>query len=291
MPMISFDPSRPDFTPYGLACGRWTPAIMPRPDHHNEVQLNLLQSGTITYLLGGRKVHVTAGRMSAFWAAIPHQIIELATDREYFVATVPFAWFLEWRLPDSFVQPMLRGTLYSEPTSRRAALDNDLFTQWEADLQDGNPDPATRDLVLLEMRARLLRLAAALPARAAAVPRGGARNVLLSDGGLKRVEQMACLIAQRYRDSLTAEEIGQAVGLHPNYAMSLFRRTFGATLVEYLTHQRVSHAQRLLATTDTKIVEVALDSGFKSISRFNESFRRICGCTPREYRRQHQLTN
>lgn len=31
------------------------------------------------------------------------------------------------------------------------------------------------------------------------------------------------------------------------------------TLVGYLTQYRVSHAQRLLATTDRKIVDIALD--------------------------------
>ena len=100
---------------------------------------------------------------------------------------------------------------------------------------------------------------------------------------------MACLIAQRYLEHLSVEEIGRAVGLHPNYAMGLFKRTFGTTLVDYLTHHRVSHAQRLLATTDRKIVEVAMESGFNSISRFNEAFRRACGCSPREYRRRHEL--
>jgi len=77
--------------------------------------------------------------------------------------------------------------------------------------------------------------------------------------------------------------------LHPNYAMSLFKKAFGTTLIEYLTHHRVSHAQRLLATTDEKIVEVAFNSGFNSISRFNEAFRRACNCAPREYRLHHEL--
>ena len=56
-----------------------------------------------------------------------------------------------------------------------------------------------------------------------------------------------------------------------------------------LFRSRVSHAQRLLATTDMKIVDVAFDSGFTSISRFNDAFRRACGCSPREYRQSHLL--
>ena len=68
---------------------------MRRPDRHNEVELNFLESGSLTYLLGGRKVKVSSQRLSMFWAAIPHQIIEYAAGTEYFVATIPLAWFLQ----------------------------------------------------------------------------------------------------------------------------------------------------------------------------------------------------
>lgn len=285
--MISFDPTRPDFKPYGFTCVRWKPSPMRRPDHHNEVELNLLPSGSVTYLLGGKKVRIESGRLIAFWAAIPHQIIEYSEGHEYFVATIPFAWFLQCKLPDKLVQPLLRGEVISEPRQQRSAFDCDLFAQWEHDLQ-GAPQDDLQRLVLLEMEARLLRLAHALPAQSKAAQQRQ-RKLVLNDGGLNKVEQMACFVAQHYLEQLNVEDIGKSVGLHPNYAMNLFQKTFGTTLIDYLTHHRVSHAQRLLATTDEKIVEVAFSSGFGSISRFNEAFRRECGCSPREYRRQHQL--
>lgn len=271
--------------PYGLTCVRWNPAPMRRPDHHNEVELNLLSSGSLTYLLGGRKVRVEAGRIGVFWAAIPHQILECGTREEYFVVTIPFAWFLQFKLPDSFLQPLLRGGLLREPSAARERADRDLFTQWEVDLKAGRKDAA--EIVMLELQARLMRLAKALPAEE--VVRRGGKRAALQGGRLNKVEKMACLIAQRYTEPLNVEQIGAAAGLHPNYAMSLFKRTFGTTLIDYLTHHRISHAQRLLATTDKKIVEVAFSSGFNSISRFNEAFRRACACSPRDYRQRHDV--
>ncbi len=285
--MISFDPNRPDFAPYGFTCVHWQPTPMTRPDHHNEVELNLLETGWLTYLLAGRKVRIETGRLSAFWAAIPHQILEFGPETKYFVVTIPFAWFLQWRLPEDFVQPMLRGEIQCEPPPGRGRLDRDLFSQWERDLQ--KPNGATKNVVLLEMQARLLRLSAVLPPPAAQTGEAHHRHLSLQTGGLNKVEQMACLIAQRYTEPLTVDEIGRAVDLHPNYAMGLFKKTFGTTLVDYLLHHRISHAQRLLATTDLKVVDVAFSSGFNSISRFNEAFRRGCGCSPREYRLRHEL--
>jgi AraC family transcriptional regulator, melibiose operon regulatory protein len=59
---------------------------------------------------------------------------------------------------------------------------------------------------------------------------------------------------------------------------------------EYATEHRLSHAQRLLVTTNEPIVNIAFSSGFGSLSRFNKAFRQSFGCTPSEYRRLHQLT-
>jgi AraC family transcriptional regulator, melibiose operon regulatory protein len=259
---------------------------MRRPDHHNEVELNLLESGWVTYLLGGRKVRIEAGQLSVFWAAIPHQIIEFGTTTEYYVATIPFAWFLQCKLPNTFVQQLLKGEVHSEPLRDKGRLDHDRFCQWESDLKD--PREETKEIVMLELEARLLRLATSLPERSARNAKQRDRHLALTDGKLNKVEQMACIVAQRYTEQLAIDDISRAVGLHPNYAMNLFKKAFGTTLIDYLTHHRVSHAQRLLATTDDKIVDVAFSSGFNSISRFNEAFRRACGCSPREYRFRHE---
>ena len=283
--MVQFDPNRPDFAPYGFTCVRWSPSPMRRPDHHHEIELNLMISGGVTYLLGGRKIRVEQGHLSAFWAAIPHQIIDFGKETDYYVATIPLSWFLQCRLPEKLSQPLMRGELLSDTDTSRLRIDSALFSQWEKDLEAGTSE--AKDIVMLEIEARLRRLSAILPATPS-TPRKRTQRLSLQDGGLNKVEQMACLVAQRYTEPLTVTEISQAVSLHPNYAMNLFKKAFGTTLIDYLTNHRVSHAQRLLATSDEKIVDIAFSSGFNSISRFNEAFRRACGCTPREYRLAHE---
>jgi AraC-like DNA-binding protein len=284
--MHQFDPTRPDFTPYGFTCVRWSPSPMRRPDHHNEIELNLLYSGWVTYLLGGQKVRFEIGKLGLFWAAIPHQIIDYAPETEYFVATIPLSWFLQCDLPERLTQPLMRGEVIMEADARRGPADQGLFAQWETDLTGGRAD--TKDIVMLELEARLRRLAGSIPSPA--VQKRRRQRLSVQSGGLNKVEQMACFVAQRYTDPLTVTEISQAVSLHPNYAMNLFKKTFGTTLIDYLTHHRISHAQRLLATTDEKVLEIAFASGFSSLSRFNEAFRRACGCTPREYRVEHETS-
>jgi AraC-like DNA-binding protein len=283
MPQVSFDPKRLPFTPYGLACTEWKPSPMRRPDHHNELELNLMLEGWVTYFLGGRRLTFRAGELGGFWAAVPHQILSFAPGTRYFVVTIPLALLLQWQLPGHFAQRLLGGEVVVEALGAGLARDALTFGQWERDLH--RPAEELRQLVLLELEARLRRMLLALPASTGST--GRARGVLRGKESSK-VERMACLVAQRYTERLRVAEIGSAVGLHPNYAMNLFKRAFGTTLVEYLTHHRISHAQRLLATTDDKIVEIAFSSGFMSVSRFNEAFRRACGCTPSQYRRRHR---
>lgn len=283
--MVRFDPNRSDFSPYGFSCLRWTPSRMPRCDRHNEIELNLLACGTLTYLIGGQKVTVPAGRLSIFWAGIPHQIIEFGGLGEYFVLTIPLAWFLQWRLPDQLTQPILHGQMVVEPDETRLAWDWARFGTWSEDARTGTE--RHRHICLLEIEARLRRLALTV---ADVPPQSRAKSpAVLGPQHLSRAEQMACYIARHYTKPLTVETIGRHVGLHPNYAMGVFQRAFGTTLLKYVTQHRLSHAQRLLVTTDDLVIDIALKSGFGSLSRFNEAFRRSFGCTPREYRRSHQL--
>lgn len=181
---------------------------------------------------------------------------------------------------------LLHGLFLRDPTPKRFELDFRLCQTWAHDLTRGLSQPGSA--IRLELHARLLRLSEALPA----IERDKKERrptVLLGEGGLSKVEQLAAYIAQHYQDAIHVEDVAKKVGLHPNYAMSLFKKTVNLTINEYLTQHRISHAQRLLATTDGKIIDIALDSGYPTLSRFHEAFKESCGCSPRSYRREHRI--
>ncbi len=104
---------------------------------------------------------------------------------------------------------------------------------------------------------------------------------------LSRADRLACFIARHYQQPLTSQKIADANDVHPNYAMNLFRKAFGTTMTAFLIQHRIAHAQRLLITTEDAILNIAFDSGFQSLSRFNEAFKAACGCSPRSYRKAH----
>ena len=285
--MVRFDPARPEFAPYGFTCELWTPEPMQRADRHNEIELNLLKQGSLTYLLGGNAVTIPAGRLAVFWAAIPHQIISSKGKAEYYVATIPLSWFMQCQLPVHFVDAILHARVVLDPQPQIRGGDLEMFERWVHDLE--TPSPQKHRIAFLEIEARLLRFAEAVPRDIADKSAQKAGQSMIETGGLKHVEQMALFIAQHYLEKLSAEQIGKAARLHPNYAMAVFKKALGITLLDCLTQHRVSHAQRLLATTNDKIIDVAFSSGFSSLSRFHEAFRRWCGGSPKEYRNKHRV--
>lgn len=258
---------------------------MPRCDRHNEIEINLLERGKLTYLMGGRRISVDAGRLTVFWAGIPHQVIGFERLSDYFVLTVPLAWFIQWRLPAHFTQPILHGVPITDPQDGWLEADLSRMELWSRDLRAKSPE--RRHASLLEIQARLCRLAFNVSGEPAATRYKP--SAALPPEHLSRAEQMACFIAQHYSEPLSAREISEQVGLHPSYAMTLFQRTFSTTLLKYVTEHRLSHAQRLLVTTDDSILDIAFSSGFGSLSRFNEAFRQAFACTPRDYRKAHRL--
>lgn len=302
----SFDPVRRDFTPYGFTCERWMPQRMKRADRHNEIELNLLVDGAIVYLFGGRTVTIRAGELGVFWASTPHQIISYSGNTPYYVATIPLHWFLTCRLPGDMVQRLLNGEVVIEALGRRSRLDQELFRQWTDDweqAEEARKEDLHKQVVLLEIEARLHRLA--LNAQSyqpspqpnhellsrEVLSRGASSHGAFSrqSSGTEKVAQIASFIAQNYTERLTVERIAQSVELHPNYVMELFRRMLGTTLSDYINQHRVTHAQRLLVTSDESILNIAFASGFNSLSRFNAVFKAHSACTPRSYRRNHPL--
>ena len=249
------------------------PGVMPAFHRHKEVELNWVASGEMTYLFGGARAVLGPGRLAAFWAAIPHRVTKLAPGTQFYCVHLPLPLVLRWRLPGGLTERLLGGELVREP--EEADGDRRLFERWRQDMVD--PVPEARHVVHLELEARLCRLARRLALAGVPAPCADERT-------LSKVEEMAGWIGEQYAEGITAADVARAAGLHPKYAMSLFRRHCGMTLGDYLTQQRLSQAQRLLVTTDMKIIDIAFAAGFGSVSRFYEAFTRTCGQSPRAYR-------
>ena len=271
----SFDEQREVFKPYGMTFEKWKASLMGKFDRHNEIEINYFPHGGISYFFQNHKVEIPAGRMAIFWGLMPHKIIAYEEETYYYVCTIPLTLFLSWELPSSFVNTLLKGEVLIEEACNNRDFDTQLFENWLNDSHMGNRTKAS----LYELQGRLLRMCEHVSVN-------NHTTATIHANELNLIEQIAIYIAKNYNNPIKISDIGKSVGLHPDYANAIFKKTFGRTLSEHITIERIPHAQRKLITTDSSILDIALDCGFTSISSFNASFRKLNNCTPREYRQQ-----
>jgi hemolysin activation/secretion protein/AraC-like DNA-binding protein len=67
----------------------------------------------------------------------------------------------------------------------------------------------------------------------------------------------------------------------------LFREEFHVSLRARQTELRLQRAQQLLVESDTKIINVAYESGYRHLGLFNAMFKRRFGVTPGQWRQQN----
>lgn len=257
---------------FGLDCWCGEPYLMTAAHWHDEIELNLVERGAITYQAGGSVTTLTRGQLAVFWGAMPHRVTEAQEGTRLAWLTLPLTSFLGWDLPANLRALVLHGH-FVRGSGRTLGADAARFRRWTRDLAGGGEGSR---VVLLEVEAHLRRLAGTPEGRRTVSPGDGA--------GLGHAERMCAYIAEHYAEPISVSDIAAAMGLNPTYAMGLFRAAFGRTILSYLTQYRVAHAQRLLATTDQSILDVASECGFGSVSRFYEAFGASCGLSPRAYR-------
>lgn len=240
---------------------------------HSHVELNLLESGEMIYLLNGRRERVEAGRLVLFWAAIPHRTVEVTPGSPLICAYVPLADFLGLPLEAGFKRALMQGQLLAAAVADE--LDVALARRWLSDWDSG--DVRHQQLVADELMLRVRRFSLSADVE-------GAANV----GGVRqpteRVEALVELIHRHFGEPLSLTRLGQLAGIHPSTAEAAFRRVLGISVNEYLLRYRLAQALHRLADSDEAILDIVFACGFGSASRFYGVFKERTGTTPRQFR-------
>lgn len=106
------------------------------------------------------------------------------------------------------------------------------------------------------------------------------------------MQDIAAAVKSRIEQAVASQEsLGKALqsaGLTPRRLTDVFRAEYGVTPKEYADARRLEAAKRLLAQTNTKIIDTAFSVGFSSLSAFNRFFKLHTGQTPSVYRKEHR---
>ena len=102
--------------------------------------------------------------------------------------------------------------------------------------------------------------------------------------GTARLKQALSYIQVEYARPLTVEEMAKNIGCSSSHFMRWLKQMTGSSFVAYLNEHRLAEAARKLRSSEEKILTIAQDVGFESLSNFNHQFRIRYGVTPRQYR-------
>ena len=88
---------------------------------------------------------------------------------------------------------------------------------------------------------------------------------------------------------MSFEELARITRCTPRHLSRIFCELMGMSFSDKRAEVRLARARELLATSKSKVVEVAFESGYKSLSLFNQMFTRRFGLSPGKWRQKNSL--
>ncbi len=261
---------------------RHKPEVMENSHWHGHIEINYLFNCSADYLINGRKITVPEGRMIIFWASIPHQMTAAYGDGEMVNIYIPLSAFLSWKLPQAFLDQLLNGEVLVanslHPTDEHSTL------MWQHDLEQGQDHLMLQVIDEIRNRIRRMSLESYSSFHLSQYDQQGESKSLVKS--LSHIQVILRYIADHYDQKITVDDVAKHTGLHPNYAMKLFNQVMRISIKQYINKLRLQHAQALLIDTNQAVLNIALEAGFGSISRFYDIFQREFHMSPQKFRQE-----
>lgn len=101
------------------------------------------------------------------------------------------------------------------------------------------------------------------------------------------IKKVIEFINDNYPTPITIEQLSAISNMSQGHFCRLFKQITLKTPVQYINNVRISKAVELLISSDRKVLDIALDTGFNSLSYFIGVFKESVGITPTKFRREY----
>ena len=98
-------------------------------------------------------------------------------------------------------------------------------------------------------------------------------------------------IHKNYPTPIRLDELAQRTNTSERQLERRFIKVFGIGITDYILGVRINAARELLETTTRTVSDIALAVGFYDHSHFIRNFKRLRGCSPKQYRQRHAATD
>jgi AraC family transcriptional regulator len=101
----------------------------------------------------------------------------------------------------------------------------------------------------------------------------------------QRIRLAMEFIHENLSNDITLDRIAASARLSPFHFSRTFKQATGLSPHQYVTHERIEHAKKLITEGELALSEVATACGFCDQSHLNKHFKKITGVTPGEFAR------
>lgn len=111
----------------------------------------------------------------------------------------------------------------------------------------------------------------------------------LSTNNENRLDKVCRFIDDNFAMGINLDQAASMCSMTKTSFCRFFKKMTGKSFSDYLNEVRVTQACVMLIDTDKSITQIALISGFTSITHFNRMFHRKKGVSPREFRKKAKV--
>jgi len=251
---------------------------------HPTIEINYLHDCDMVYSFSGNEAKLKQGHLCVFWAAYPHRAVSTTSDGWMTNAYVSLSEFLRWQIPSNLSNYLLSGAVLV--TKDVFESDRIMAERWSREIDQFSDN--WQRLHVMEIQCRLNRLAIegwdvlVAPDKVPPTKMLGGKAVL-------QFEKMMRFITENFSEKISVADVAEAGGISANYAMTLFNKILGHTIKDYITDIRIHHSKMALTETNDKILTIAMDCGFGSLSTFYDTFQRKLGVSPAAFRKSRNV--
>ncbi len=246
---------------------------------HDDLEFISVLSGSMDYNVNGEIVHLKAGQGIMVNARQVHYGFSSEQNEcdFYCILLHPMLLCISQNIDREFVSPIL-----SDSSLPYILLDSQ--TDWQkkllSDIEDiylckGKPNAP------LYVQNLFYHIWIILSENALKV-----RRAKRQDRNLSVLKDMLVFVQKNYASKITLADIAKSGNVSKSTCLSIFKKYLQDTPTNYLIGYRLKRAMRLLEDREWSVTEIALSVGFSGVSYFAETFKKVYGCSPSEYRQK-----
>ena len=98
------------------------------------------------------------------------------------------------------------------------------------------------------------------------------------------IENIKNYAEETFSYDISISQLAESMHYNEKYLGRIFKKETGKSFNEYVNNRRIRYAVQMLSESNDTITDIALKSGFNSVSYFNRVFKKIYHISPTEYR-------